>query len=48
MDLSFNGGDESIERGEILVMGSEAAQQFPNAFDGIEFGAIRWKEIQPK
>lgn len=43
----MNSGHEVVQRGEVLVMGCESAQQFPNALDGVEVRAVRWQKIQP-
>ena len=45
-DLSLNRGDQVLQRGEIGVVRCESSQEFPDAFDGIEFGTVRREEIQ--
>src|SRR4051812_13520986 len=41
-----DGSNDIVECGEVLIVQATAADQLPHPFDGIEFGAVRRKEVQ--
>jgi len=43
--LSFDGSDDAIEEGKVAVVEAESAGEFPDSFDGIQFGAVGWQEV---
>ena len=47
-DLLRDGGDEEIQSGEVLIVGGPSAQEFPDALNRIEFGAVRGQEVEPE
>jgi hypothetical protein len=45
-ELSFDGSDDAIEEGKVAVVEAESAGEFPDSFDGIQFGAVGRQEVQ--
>ncbi len=43
---AFNGVDDSFEKAEVAVMETEAAREFPDPFDRVQFGTMRWQKVQ--
>jgi hypothetical protein len=46
--LAFDGFSDTIQESEVAVVKAKAAGQFPNSLDGIQFRAVRGKEVQSK
>ena len=43
--MSFDGSDDAIEEGKVAVVEAESAGEFPDSFDGVQFGAVRGKKV---
>jgi hypothetical protein len=46
--LAFNCFSDTIQEGEVAVVKAKSTRQFPNPLDGIQFRAVRRKEVQGK
>jgi hypothetical protein len=46
--LAFDCVSDTIQESEVAVVKAKAARQFPNSLDGIQFRAVRGKEVQGK
>ena len=46
MELLVHGFDDKFQGREVAVVQTEAASQFPNAFDRVELRTVGWQVIQ--
>jgi hypothetical protein len=46
--LAFDCFSDTIQESEVAVVKAKAARQLPNSLDGIQFRAVRGKEVQGK
>jgi len=46
--LAFDCFSNTIQKSEVAVVKAKATRQFPNPLDGIQFWAVRRKEVQGK
>lgn len=44
LKLLFDSGDHFIECRKVPIVGAQPSRELPCAFDGVEFGAVWWKE----
>ena len=44
--MIFHGGDDPVEESEVTVVQAQPTRELPNPFDGVEFRAVGWQEVQ--
>ena len=46
--MAFDRFSDTIQESEVEVVQAKAARQFPDPFDGVQFWAVRRREVQGK